>query len=290
MLYFLLIFSTLVSTGKSVVFKKIGTDSKSSHQLFRQNVFSFLIASIIALTLSGFNIRGLLGISPFSALMSILFALTITVTYLFQIKALALGNSSSTMLIYSCGFLLPIFFSAAAYNEEPSVADILAIALLLIALFLIINPERNIKFSLKWLIYSLISMSGSGCTAILQKIHQRSAFAHEFISLTILEFIIAAILLTLLMFFTPKPKEDPAISGKELSVGALNGIFLGSLNLLNLSLAGKLPAIILFPVYNIGSIILTGILCSILYKEKNTKKGIIGFAVGCIAILIIGIF
>jgi len=61
------------------------------------------------------------------------------------------------------------------------------------------------------------------------------------------------------------------------------------LNLLNLNLAGKLPAIILFPVYNIGSIILTGIFCTIIYKEKNTKTGIIGFVIGCISIMIIGI-
>jgi len=56
-----------------------------------------------------------------------------------------------------------------------------------------------------------------------------------------------------------------------------------------LNLAGKLPAIILFPVYNIGSIILTGIFCTIIYKEKNTKTGIIGFVIGCISIMIIGI-
>ena len=70
----------------------------------------------------------------------------------------------------------------------------------------------------------------------------------------------------------------------------MNGLFIGVLNLLNLTLAGKLPAMILFPIYNIGSIVLTGILCTLIYKEKNTKKEAIGFTIGCIAIIIIGIF
>ena len=124
----------------------------------------------------------------------------------------------------------------------------------------------------------------------MQKTIAGEFFAYEFMSLSILEFIIAAIILSFLMPFTSKPKENRVISKKELFVGTLNGIFLGTLNLLNLNLAGKLPAIILFPIYNIGSIILTGILCTVLYKEKNTKKEIVGFAIGCIAIMIIGIF
>ncbi|MBQ4110527.1 MAG: hypothetical protein IJC74_06540 [Clostridia bacterium] len=47
--------------------------------------------------------------------------------------AMSLGTASSTMLICSCGFLIPIFFGAIAYNEEISVIQIIAI--LFIGLF-----------------------------------------------------------------------------------------------------------------------------------------------------------
>lgn len=290
MLYFLLVLSTLMATGKSVIFKKIGVDSKSSKHFFRLNGFSFVIATITAIIVSGFNFNNLIHISSYSVIMSVLFAFSIIFTYLTQIKALSLGNASSTMLIYSCGFLIPIFFSAIAYNEKIFVIDIFAIALLLISLFLIINPQKESKLSVKWLLFSFMSMIGSGTTAILQKIHQHSPFAGEFMSLSVWEFIIAGTILAILMLAAPKTSQYQPFSKRELSVGIMNGIFLGSLNLLNLTLAGKLPAIILFPVYNIGSIILTGILCAIIYHEKNTKKEITGFAIGCIAILLIGIF
>ena len=289
MLYFLLTLSTLMATGKSVIFKKIGVDSKSARQFFRLNGVSFLIAAITVILISGFNFSNLVNISSYSVMMSFLFAFSIIFTYLTQIKALSLGNASSTMLIYSCGFLLPIFFSVIVYNEKISGIDIFSMLLLLISLFLIINPKKESKTSVKWLLFSFASMTGSGTTAILQKIHQYSLFADEFISLSVWEFIIACIALSILMFISPKAPQHQRITKHELSVGVLNGIFLGTLNLLNITLAGKLPAIILFPVYNIGSIILTGILCTMIYKEKDTKKEIIGFTTGCIAILLIGI-
>lgn len=290
MLYFLLALSTLTATGKSVIFKKIGVDSKSLRQFLRFNGLSFVVAAITALIVSGFDFKSLIYLSPYSVIMSVLLTISVIGTYLSQIKALSLGNSSSTMLIYSCGFLIPVVFGAIAYNETITGADIFAVTLLMVSLFLIITPQKNSKFSPKWLCFSLISMTGSGCTAILQKIHQHSQFAYEFMGLSILEFIVAAIVLNILMLVSPKTPQYQCLTKKEVSVGILNGIFLGALNLLNLNLAGKLPAIILFPVYNIGSIILTGIICTIIYKEKNTKNGIIGFAVGCIAIMIIGIF
>lgn len=290
MLYFLLVISTLAATGKSVIFKKIGIDSKSLKQFLRFNGISFFVAAITILIVSGFDFKSLIYLSPYSVIMSVLLTISVIVTYLSQIKAFSLGNSSSTMLIYSCGFLIPVVFGAFVYNETITVTDIFAVVILVISLFLIITPQKNSKFSPKWLWFSFISMTGSGCTAILQKIHQHSQFAYEFIGLSILEFIVAAVVLNILMLVSPKAPKYQCLSKKELSVGALNGIFLGALNLLNLNLAGKLPAIILFPVYNIGSIILTGILCTIIYKEKNTKKGILGFAVGLAAIMMIGLF
>ena len=67
------------------------------------------------------------------------------------------------------------------------------------------------------------------------------------------------------------------------------GLCVGFLNILNLTLAGKLPAVIQFPIYNIGGMILTGVLGAILFGEKNTKKQLIGFGIGCVSILIIGL-
>lgn len=290
MLYFLLMISTLMATGKSVIFKKIGTDTSSTKQLLLFNSFSFVLATIIAFISTGFAFEKLICISKFSLVMSVLFASSIIITYLTQIKSMAMGQASSTILIYSCGFLIPIFFGVFCYGEEISVVQIISIFVLLLSLFLIINPRRQAGFSVKWLIFSILSMIGSGTTAILQKIHQRSSFADEFSLMLFWTFLFASIVLFVIALIIRHVEQPKKITKNDIGSASLSGIFIGILNILNLRLAGKLPAVILFPTYNVGSIILSGIICAFLFKERNTKKQNIGFAIGCIAILFIGLF
>lgn len=270
-MYFVLLGATLAATGKTVFMKKMGTSSNSTYNLISQNAVSFAVAALISLMILKFNFNKLINISSYSLKMSLLFALCVIFTYLTQIKAMSLGNSSATMLIYSCGFLIPIVFSKFYYGEEITLIQYVGVLLLLPALFLIISPKGG-GFSLKWLIFSVISMTGSGLTAVLQKIHQNSKYKDEFVSLVTLKFTFAAIILLVIIAFTIKKVKESKPQPKELRVSATNGIYIGVLNTLNLRLAGKLPAVIVFPIYNIGSLVLSGIILSVLYKERLTKK------------------
>ncbi|MBE6541970.1 MAG: hypothetical protein E7672_05940 [Ruminococcaceae bacterium] len=288
--YLLLVLSTITAAGKSVIFKRIGTDSSSSRQLFRSNMITYIVASLIPIAAAGFNFSKWINMSSYSFGMSFVFAACIVFTYVTQMRAMALGTASSTLLVYSCGFLIPIFYGAIFLDEKISLVQIFSIFILLGALILIINPEKNGKFSVKWLVVSLMSMCGTGTTAVCQKIHQRSEFASEFPMMLALAFIISAAVVLIILPFIPAKKEDKSITKKDIGTASLSGFFVGVVNLLNLSLAGKVPAVILFPTYNIGSIILSGIICAFMFKEKNTKKQIIGFIIGCVAILLIGLF
>ncbi|MBR5869225.1 MAG: EamA family transporter [Clostridia bacterium] len=290
MLYLMLALSTLTSAGKTVLLKKIGVDAKTTKQLFASNAMSFLFAALFTLVFSGFDFQGIFTISPFSFGMSALFALSVIFTYLAQTKAMSFGNASSTMLIYSTGFLVPILFGVVAYRERVSLIQLLALGILLAALVLIINPQRTKKPSLSWVILSFLAALGSGLIAVWQKIHQSSPQAEEFPSLLSWEFILAGASLYIITAFLPGKSETPALSRRIVWVAAVSGIFVSLLNMLNIQLAGKLPAVVVFPIYNIGSLILSGITCGILFRETIRPKETIGFILGCIAILLIGIF
>ena len=93
-------------------------------------------------------------------MLSFFFALSFVVTYLAQIRAMSLSNASSTSLIYSCGFLIPIFFSYFVYEENVSVVQIVSILFLILSLVLIINPQKSDEFSLKWLLLSTLAACG----------------------------------------------------------------------------------------------------------------------------------
>lgn len=289
-MYYMIALSTLAATGKSVIFKKIGVESKSAKQLLASNAFSFFVAAVLSVIFSVLQNDNPLRISVFSFTMSVLFALCIIFTYLTQMKALSVGNASSTMLIYSCGFLVPIVFGAIVYNESISLIQLLSLILLTAALVLIINPQKDKKPSVAWIVFSFLSALGSGMIAVLQKIHQHSQYADEFTELLSWEFVIAGAALTAITVCLHKEGATKALSKRQAGISLLNGMFLCVLNTLNIQLAGKLPAVIVFPTYNIGSIILSGIVCAVLFHENITKKELVGFMIGCVAILCIGLF
>lgn len=289
-MYFMLAISTAAAAGKAVIFKKIGVDSKSTKQLVASNALSFLFAALLTLAFSGFRFGKLLSISPFSFLLAVLFAVCMIFTYLTQMKALSFGNGSSTMMVYSCGFLVPIVFGALAYNEHISLVQFFALLLLILSLVLIINPKQSGKLSISWLVFSFLSALGSGMVAVLQKIHQHSPFAKEYSEVLVWEFIIAAAASAVITNFFHKNAEKTTVTKKQVFTSSINGTFLCVLNTMNIQLAGKLPAVIVFPIYNIGSIVLSGVMCALLFKETVANREIFGFVVGCAAMLLIGLF
>ncbi len=289
MLYLILLISTLASTGKTVFMKKIGVGSSSFVHLFLQNALSFWVAALVTLAILRFDILKIFNISLFSLVMSFLFALSVILTYVSQTKAMALGNSSSTMLIYSCGFLIPVIFGVIRYGEGVSLLQFSGLLVLAPAIFMIINPKREGSFSVLWIVLSVLAMSGSGITAVLQKIHQRSVYSEEFLSLLTLEFIFAAVILSVITLLMSRGVKPPELPSKAVGVSVTNGFFIGILNILNLRLAGKLPAVVVFPIYNIGSLVLSGIILTLMFKEKTSAKEKTGLVLGILGILLIGI-
>ena len=139
-------------------------------------------------------------------------------------------------------------------------------------------------------------MLGSGANAIFQKTHQYSAFADELQFFLVYSLFFSSLFTGIASLAIRKNGEDePTLSKKQqvikkVVVPLCLGICVGLLNFLNLSLSGKLPSIILFPVYNVGSMLLSSLISALIYKDKPTKRQGIGFAIGIVAILIVGVF
>ncbi len=288
MYYLLLVITTLVSTGKILLCKKIGVTTSSPKNICLMNsavLFIAFLLSVGVVIISGNEFK----ISPFSLTLAVIFAFSILLSQLFEIKAMSMGNTAVTTLVYSCGFLIPVFAGALFWNEPISFFQIIGIVILLFALFLIVNPREFKPASFMWYIYSLIALFFSGLSAIIQKTHQKSQFAEELPSFLVCAFLISSVIAIILYFVLPKTQEKLPSAKVFIRISAISGIFAGALNFLNLILAGKIPAVIQFPIYNIGSVVLTGILGSLIFRENNSRQQKIGFAIGLVAILIIGL-
>ena len=294
--YFLLVLSTLMSTGKGIFCKAIGTEGGSKKEKALLNFKAFVVAFLAALLVTIKDIGRLFDISAFSFTLSIFFGLSIAITQIFQSKALGQGPASTVTLIYACGFLIPIFYGLFFWDESVSVFQWLGIALLLFSLTLcLLKKEKYRKFS-SWIPFAVAAMLGSGSSAIFQKTHQYSEFSSE-ISFYLVFCLFFSSVFTGIAYLVTKEEKNAKKEAvdkkraffKSFIIPACLGICVGFLNFLNLILSGNLPSVILFPIYNVGSMLLVILLSAIIYKDKMTALQKVGFFLGIAAILIIGL-
>ncbi len=291
--YLFLVIATICASAKAIICKKIGQDNKGVSGVLFQNANIFAIGAIIILICNIGKVKSLLEISTFSLVLAAFFAVFLLFTQITQIYAMAGGLASLSSLIYTCGFLIPIFYNAAFLDESISVYQLLGIGLLIVALTVILPPERNRSFSFLWLTFALASMIGSGTNAVIQKIHQASEFKDELVPFLILSLLLAA-LLSFIFSFALKSKESAPHKALYQKRGALflivlGGVVVGLMNVTNLRLAGRLPAVVHFPTYNICSMLITALAGKLLFGERIGKRKMLGFLLGLLAITIIGL-
>lgn len=289
--YILLAIATMTSTAKALSWKKIGSENQRGAGLHLFNTIIFSIASITVLLVALLQ-RKLLAPSAITFLLALFYAVFSTLTQVLFIKAMGMGEASITQLVYSLGLLLPIGYGALFLNEAISPMQIVGVGLVVVALSFIANPKANGKFNLPWFIISLLSATGSGSIAIVQKLHQSSSTKDELLTFVVISLVFSSFLS--FIFFTIARRtndgEYKKPKGKLFGFLALCGFLIGVLNISTSACAGLLPSVIQFPVYNIGSMVLIGIFGYLIFKEKLNTSKLIGFAIGCVAVLLIGLF
>ena len=291
MIYLLLILATLANTTKSIICKKIGQNNRDMRGVFFLNANIFAIGALTILLCNLGNPERLRNVSGFSLAWAGIFSFFLLFTQLMQILAMSRGFVSLSNLIYSCGFLIPIFYCALFLNEPLSLWQLVGIAILFCSLVIVLPPEKNGKFSFLWLVFILFAMLGSGTNAIIQKIHQASDFRDELVPFLILSLGFAAILSLLASLLSPgESRRQELYRGRgSWLLMLLGGIIVGGMNVANLTLAGRLPAVIQFPVYNVCSMLLTALAGRVLFGEKIGRRKLVGFFVGLCAITVIGL-
>ena len=294
--YYILAFSTLLATGKALFCKALGTGQYSKKETAVLNFKALFVAFAISLLFIADELYKLFEISAFSVILSVFFGISVALTQIMQSKAMGNGPASLVSLVYSCGFLVPIFYGLIFWDEGVSVYQWLGIVLIVVALCLIVFKGEKGGRLLAWLPFAALAMLGSGANAIFQKTHQYSRFADELQLFLVYSLLFSSLFTGIVSLIIRKNRDiEPDLSKKQkiikrVIVPLCLGICVGLLNFLNLSLSGKLPSAILFPVYNVGSMLLSSLISSLIYKDKPTRRQGIGFAIGIVAIMIVGIF
>ena len=159
--YILLAASTVAATGKALFCKALGIGSQSTKKMLVLNCKSFIVSFLCSLLLIINRIDGLFEISAFSIILSVLFGISVAATQILQAKAMGSGPASIVTLIYSCGFLIPIFYGVIFWNESVTALQWIGIGLLVIALGMIVGKKEEGGRVANWFVFAIAAMLGS---------------------------------------------------------------------------------------------------------------------------------
>ena len=180
------------------------------------------------------------------------------------------------------GILVSMTLSVVWFKEVPTPVQVIGF-IIAIAAILIINFEKGTKMGTKsWTLLLMLFTAGMGDT--MSKAYDTygdACLQNLFLLLTFL----SALVLCLMMM----AKKGERLGLRELGFGVLLGIpnFLSSLFLLKA--LGSIPAVIAFPIFNVAVILVVTAAGLLLFREKLTKKQMLGGILICVALVFLNL-
>ncbi len=279
--YFLLAVNTVTNASQSVCKKFL--NRRSSHS---ECTFSAMITTAAFLFFLLFASRGAYSLSllPYSIGFSSCYA----VAALTCVLALNEGSLALTNLSLAYSVVIPLGYSIVFCDE--SITPLQGLGLLCVCLsFLLVYGKRGKEkrtVSLKWLFYVGTLFVSNGLCSVFMRMQQRRFLSQYDTAFMIISLAIA----TLLLWGTALLRERTTIrtairKGWWLSgvCGALNGIT----NRGGLACLLLLPGTIYYSVLSARTLIISGILSMIVFKESFTRLQTIGMLFGVLAVVLL---
>lgn len=264
-------------------------------------VLSFLSKNNLNTTTDGILINGLIFLFAFiffsphilgASLPTIIYGMILgTLSVLYQLAyltALSAGPLSLTGLVNNLAMVVPIAVSAIFYKEPLSALRIAGIILTIVALFINTKVDADSHISKKWCIIIALSFIANGLVASTTKIYSYNVGGNESFSFVACSYLTAAVL-SAIVYLVFKLNNKPKTFKYRPTVFALTaivGILLGSFQSLYTYASSIIDGTLLFPAYNGGATLLVTLSGVILFREKLSKRQLLGVLTGAAAIIL----
>ena len=206
-------------------------------------------------------------------------------------QAIAQGPVSLTSLIGNCAFIPATWFGVVYAKESVNAFQMIGMCLMLVALFLCINPKKSgEKLSVKWFISCIAFFCAGGFIGMFYKVFGASDFSSEVNAMMLSASVFSCILFFAVGFLLNKVKklEAPKIRKDSLLYVLLAGVTGCVYIRLNVSLSAVIPSAVFFPVANGGIVVITTLAGAFAFREKLNRIQILGILLGLVALIITG--
>ncbi|MDP2362274.1 MAG: EamA family transporter [Ignavibacteria bacterium] len=206
-------------------------------------------------------------------------------TFFVYSKAISLAGTALATVSARLSVLIPVLLSILLFSESPNIKMSFGFLLALVTLYLFYlslkNHNNGVSSTSKYF-YLFALLLGIGIIDFSLKI-----FEHKFIpeekGVFVFTMFFSAFVYTLIYLLIKKVKFDKSTYRLGLILGIPNVLAIHFL----LAALSELPAIVVFPVMNIGVLVVTATAAYIFWKEKINLYGRIAIAVGIAAILLL---
>ena len=287
-LYILAVVAIFAGALKSVLTnhaaKRVITDKKA---FWRFNTVVCLAAFLIFLVSA-------LGkeVSVFTLALGLVFGVVTVLYTAFNMLALSRGPLHVTTLIVMASMIVTALYDAIVSRQMLAPSKLIAIAVLFVFIVLSVGKKDETTAKRGWLFFCGAAFVTSAAIGILQKIHQGSPYRAETAPYLACAFFCST-LFALVMSLIVKNNTAEAEKTAPLSpwlavlVAAVCGVCMYVEHDFNLKLSGLLPSEIFFPLTNGGVLFLNTLAALVLFKEKLTKKQLVGLIGGIVTLILI---
>lgn len=284
--YLLIVLYTLLNLAESVCVRTYAKKHGSGGMLMNAIVALFATLFFVVTDEGGFHAPP--EMIPLAVLNAFLFGAGFFCTF----AAYKCGPFGLTRLISNFALLFTIFYGIFFLDERPHVTTYIGIVMIVVALILINYKEKGedeAGVSLKWLILVTVSLFANGFIAVLTRMQQirfNDTCSSEFQIISIGG---SFVLLTVLGLILDRKKIPYFLKhGTLYGIGA--GICNGAKNFLTLVIYVTVPLLsVIGPMKTGLGMIATFVMALCVYKEKYSRKQMIGVALGTVAVILLAI-
>jgi len=241
-------------------------------------------AAMLFFILTAGEFRFDLAVLPYS----IGFGVAYVVTSVSIVLAIACGSLSLVSLFSSYSLLLPTFYGLIFLKDPVGKGFVPGLVLMMVSLFLMNRQEEKAAFSLKWILFVLLTFVGNGMCSVTQKMQQIAfdgAYKNEFMIIALFLSTVSMLAVTLLK----ERKELKLVAKAGWLPGVICGLLNGAVNLFVMILSGRMPVSLMFPLISVGGIIVTYLVSRFVYKEEMTKSQFAGFLLGTASVVFLNL-
>lgn len=188
-------------------------------------------------------------------------------------------------LCHSSGMILPCLIGHFFWSESLSIWSLVGILLAIVAIVLLKDSKHVIKkFDLMGIVIGGIIFLTSGAVMILQKFMGIYFVGQSIAAYNFYSFVTAFLILSALI----RSQTDTRKNGYAIVLCAIvSAVSLCMISMVMTGLAGKVPSVILFPLFNGFGIIFVCIGSAFVFKEKFTKRKSVGLILGILGLCLV---